>query len=774
MWSTCAGHSAPPETLAACERITYPPTTLREINHTIGARPRLPDPLFKLLQECNISQIKPRGIRAGKDKRDLVDKPIASIVNNSAAQDLNRSHGSVSRNNLVVIKPTQQCVKACVLNCRSVKNKACAIVDHIIDSDLDIIALTETWLSTLERDQRIIGELTPPGYIFHHVPRLNRKGGGVAVLCKDTFKIHVNSAFSASSFECIDVSVTAISVTIKMIVIYRIPPNSKNGLKRSEFIAEFTNLLEKTSIEPGKLLILGDFNVNWDNKNSQETKELESLLNSYNLEQHVHESTHKDGHVIDWVISRPLDDLVKSCEVNSMISDHHAIHIDLSCSKLHPPRKSFTFRNIKGIDTDKFKADILKSDLYTAPAKDIDEKVKQYSDVLKSLLDLHAPEKSKKVAIRERRPWMTEKIANAKKRRRRFERKWRKSKLTVHREIYEQERDAVKEMIQSEKSHYYNEKVEECEGDQKKLFSIVDKLLNKNQPSAMPQHDSVESLVNSFSDFFQGKIETIRSTLSDLEATAEPLTCPPIPELLPPSKNQMNSFELATEDEILKIIKSSSKASCELDPIPTRLLTDHFLPELLPVITEMVNASLASGIFPASLKTALVRPLLKKLSLDSNVLKNFRPVSNLSFLSKIIEKIAARRLFTHMTENGIHDIMQSAYKPFHSTETALLRVQNDILSALDNKSGVYLALIDLSAAFDTVDHNILLDFMKDTVGINGDAWNWFQSYLTGRTQQVSVENVVSELAKLLYGVPQGSVMGPIKYCIYTLNIGAII
>jgi hypothetical protein len=118
--------------------------------------------------------------------------------------------------------------------------------------------------------------------------------------------------------------------------------------------------------------------------------------------------------------------------------------------------------------------------------------------------------------------------------------------------------------------------------------------------------------------------------------------------------------------------------------------------------------------------------------------------------------------------------MQSAYKLYHSTETALLHIQNYILQALDCKSGVYLALIDLSAAFDTVDHQILLTFLQDTIRIHGSAWNWFHSYLTGQKQQVIIEDVLSELCELLYGVPQGSVMGPIKYCIYTLPIGAII
>ena len=271
-----------------------------------------------------------------------------------------------------------------------------------------------------------------------------------------------------------------------------------------------------------------------------------------------------------------------------------------------------------------------------------------------------------------------------------------------------------------------------------------------------------------------GQIETIRKDLADLEVTTESLSCPPVSTLLPPSSTNMDSFKPATQEEISKIIKGSSKASCKLDPLPTRLLSDHFLPELLPIITDIVNCSLSNGDFPSSLKIAMVKPLLKKLSLDPEIFKHFRPISNLSFLSKIIERIAAKRLFDHMTQNGLHDIMQSAYKPCHSTETALLRVKNDILSAIDNKSGVFLALIDLSAAFDTVDHEILITFLEDTIGIKGAALDWFRSYLSGRMQCISIDNVMSNLVELLFGVPQGSVMGPFKFCVYTLPIGAII
>ena len=141
---------------------------------------------------------------------------------------------------------------------------------------------------------------------------------------------------------------------------------------------------------------------------------------------------------------------------------------------------------------------------------------------------------------------------------------------------------------------------------------------------------------------------------------------------------------------------------------------------------------------------------------------------------KVIEKIVSNQLLNHMTVNNLHDKYQSAYKQFHSTETALLRVQNDILRALDQRSGVYLALLDLSAAFDTVDHNLLLNFLSEKIGVKGNALKWLTSYLSDRHQSVSVNSVFSEPVQLLCGVPQGAVLGAYKFCIYTRPIGAII
>ena len=196
--------------------------------------------------------------------------------------------------------------------------------------------------------------------------------------------------------------------------------------------------------------------------------------------------------------------------------------------------------------------------------------------------------------------------------------------------------------------------------------------------------------------------------------------------------------------------------------------------QLLPVITEIINCSLACGTFPSKLKQALVIPLLKKADLDHKELKNYRPVSNLEFLSKTVERAYCSILVEHLGLNGLLGKFQSAYRKSHSTETALTRVINDILRAVDKDGGAILILLDLSAAFDTIDHDKLLHLLETSFGVTGLALLWVKSYLTERSQTVKIGEAISEVLNLLFGVPQGSVLGPVLFIIYTTPLSGII
>ena len=278
-------------------------------------------------------------------------------------------------------------------------------------------------------------------------------------------------------------------------------------------------------------------------------------------------------------------------------------------------------------------------------------------------------------------------------------------------------------------------------------------------PSELPSH---------FADFFSNKIRTIRENLDSVK-----ISQPPLVKDHDFSGQPFTSFSCVTEADVRKVIAGSPRKSCELDPLPASLLFDC-IDDLLPHITDIINASLSSGIFPQEYKSAVVRPLLKKPSLDPNSLKNYRPVSNLPFLSKVLERIVLSQLLAHLTQNNLIDPHQSAYRAGHSTETALMKVVNDLLLALDDGKVSILALLDLSAAFDTIDHDILLSRLQSSFGLHGTVLNWFRSYLGGRSQKIVANGFYSSATSLACGVPQGSVLGPVLFALYVRPVSDVI
>jgi len=171
---------------------------------------------------------------------------------------------------------------------------------------------------------------------------------------------------------------------------------------------------------------------------------------------------------------------------------------------------------------------------------------------------------------------------------------------------------------------------------------------------------------------------------------------------------------------------------------------------------------------------AVVTPLLNKASLEPHELKNYRPVSNLSFVSKLVKRVAVKERNDNLETNGLLPLLQSAYRSHHSTETALLKVLSDILIAIDDNKVTLLALLDLSAAFDCVDHDILLSRLQSRFGLDGDVLLWIRSFLCDRTQRVCFRGRLSEQIALIFRVPQGSVLGPLMFLLYTAELFDII
>lgn len=237
----------------------------------------------------------------------------------------------------------------------------------------------------------------------------------------------------------------------------------------------------------------------------------------------------------------------------------------------------------------------------------------------------------------------------------------------------------------------------------------------------------------------------------------------------------MQQFSAIDNKSVEKIIMKGTSKSCALDPAPTSLMKN---PEVLKVIIDfivkLINISWGMGTMPDSLKQSYIIPRLKKSDLDSCVFKNYRPVSNLPWLSKIMETAVAEQIKRHLTQNDLLDPLQSAYRAGHSTESAMLKIKTDIDIILDGGDAALLVLLDLSAAFDTIDHNILLERLEMNVRISGAALIWLKSYLENRWQRVVIHGSVSEPKKLNVGVPQGSVLGPLLFLIYVNPLRRVI
>ena len=318
---------------------------------------------------------------------------------------------------------------------------------------------------------------------------------------------------------------------------------------------------------------------------------------------------------------------------------------------------------------------------------------------------------------------------------------------------------------------FYSNEVAKCEGNQKKLYRLISKLTEGDKIMPYPDRENDFQLSEDFSKFFLNKIHKIMDDIDEV-VQVEKLENKTDYRRYKTVAKEFSHFRHLGAEDISKLISQSATKSWILDPIPTELLK-QCLHILIDPITDIVNSSLQAGEFPDGWKCAVVTPLLKKAGMDL-VYKSYRPVSNLNFISKIVEKAALSQYIDHLEAMSMFSPQNSAYKKNHSTETLLVKINSDIMNNMDCQNVTLLVLLDLSAAFDTVSMDILSEIFQFRFNIKGTVLSWFKTYLTDREQRVKINSAISEKYKLKFGVPQGSCAGPVVFLGYLSSLYDIV
>ena len=639
-----------------------------------------------------------------------------------------------------------------LVNARSLANKTFILRDFFCSRALDFFCVTETWIGAGESSA--LAELLPADCCCFNTPRTSGRGGGTAVVFKNTFKCKQRKVLSSpQSFE-VTLFEVGRSDPVLCAVIYRPPKYNK------DFVNDFSGLLAEIMPKYDRAIFLGDFNIHVCCPEKPLVKDFLSLIDSFNLVQCVSGPTHEHGHTLDLVLSCGLS--ASNLEIcDDAFSDHMPVLFEtvLSCadSKCGASVQSRRFFNPSTAG----QFSVAFNQLSACPASANTEELSSwFNSSCRTILDSVAPIKNVQPKPKPE-PWFSEETRAARRECRKAERRWKKDKLQVSFQILKDCWRCYQDTVKETKQKYLANLIELNRHNPRVLFKTIDTILNAPQPVSL---EASPETCNSFLDFFIDKVATVRALISaPASDPSVPVPCSAIFEMFEP-------VSLSFLEDLIGHLKPSGSP---YDVVPPGFLKEVF-PCLGQSVLSIINTSLSSGVVPQCFKHAVVQPLLKKPGLDGSVLANFRPISKLPFISKILEKVVFTQLKSFLDEHDVLEVFQSGFKSLHSTESALIRVFNDILLANDSGEHVILVLLDLTAAFDTVDHNTLVARLRYLVGIRGTALDWFKSYFTGRSMSVSLGDSKSSSAPLPYGVPQGSILGPLLFSLYLLPLGSIL
>ena len=663
-------------------------------------------------------------------------------------------------------------INGSIWNTRSANNKLSNICQFFSDFNLDFLILTETWQPCNIPNKIDVFKASLLDYA--EAERLNirlisrprsdgRHGGGVALL----FHSDLNFTYFCTNFS-IPGSFEMLATKCKcntpfiLVCIYR-----SDSYSFATFMEEFESLLSHVLLLRLPTLFGGDFNIHINSTEEANTVSFLSLLNEHNYKIFSPDTpTHIAGNTLDFLVV-PSSFLYKcvsiSVEDSDFSSDHFPVllSLNLHAGDESPPHQARQCRSFRSMDNESFSSDLISS-LSNVAGATFQSYFNSFNSTITSVLDKHAPFRTLQPRKRDKAPWMDQEYITQRSLRKRLQNGQNKSAY------YSQKRHCAY-LAKTKRKQYYSSLCDT--NDQKQLYRGLNKLCGRsNDNRDLPSHNNPVDLANSFNRYFVQKVSNIRSelTVNNISDTFDAANSDYLSFSTIDQTYELNSFQHTNAEELYAIIKQHGIKTGPGDPLPA-FLTDKHLDTLLPHFVTMVNLSLSNNSCDG-LTEAHVVPILKSLDLDKEDFKNYRPVSLLSFISKLTERVVHSRITSYINDNDLQTASQYGYKKHHSCETLLLKLIDDILVAVDRKLGVVLLIVDLSAAFDSVDHRLLFSILKFKYHITGSALAWLQSFLCGRTQRVKIGNCLSDALVILFGVAQGSILGPLLFNLYCAGI----
>jgi hypothetical protein len=479
------------------------------------------------------------------------------------------------------------------------------------------------------------------------------------------------------------------------------------------------------------------------------------------------------GGIIDVIFSRADLGPLSVSITDAGLSDHHLLTWSVPFTLPPLVYKSVSYRPWKCLDTNEFTRALVDSPLCKRDSwEDLDahQLAELYDTTITAILDRLVPIRSAKLRSRPSDQWFDGSCLIAKRVTRRLERHLRNLRryaarhpaLCVHLkpaiEVVKASFLNYHSLLKRKRELFWQAKFS-SDDSARGLWRSFDSLLGRCRP---PHHAGLSA--SDFATFFNQKVSNIR------DATAGR---PPPSFARAGTEATFNSFQPVTSDEVASAIRRLPLKSSSSDPLNTSLLKVCAC-VLVPFITQLFNTSLSTGVFPRLWKHARVTPLLKAGNLNPLDTKSYRPISNLPVLSKLLEKIVSKQLLSHLHTNELLPGVQSAFRPNHSTETAIHKIATDVLKSFDSGNVCLLCSLDLTAAFDSIDHSILLSRLHLTFGLSDTLLVWIESFVRDRTQSVCYLHSSSPPVVLDFGVPQGSVLGPLLFILFSSELSDLV